>query len=41
MRCGAPWVARSPSAPGDRVLLERRLQDAYATWVTPQSGCGR
>jgi hypothetical protein len=28
------------SAPGDRALLERRLQDAYVTWLTPQSGCG-
>ena len=29
------------SAPGDRARLEQRLQDAYATWVTPQDGCGR
>ena len=28
------------SAPGDRALLERRLQDASSNWVTPQGGCG-
>ncbi len=27
------------SAPGDRALLERRLQDASSTWVTPQGDC--
>jgi hypothetical protein len=29
------------SAPGDRALLERRLQDATSTSMSPQSGCGR
>src|SRR6185295_4531239 len=29
------------SAPGDRARLEQRLQDAYATWVTPRGDCGR
>jgi len=28
------------SAPGDRALLERRLQDASSPWVTPQADCG-
>jgi hypothetical protein len=27
------------SAPGDRNLLQRRLQDAYAAWATPQDRC--
>jgi hypothetical protein len=29
------------NAPGDRPLLERRLQHACAAWVTPQDECGR
>jgi hypothetical protein len=29
------------SAPGDRALLEQRLQDAYSVWVTPERGCSR
>jgi hypothetical protein len=27
------------SAPGDRGLLEQRLQDAYSKWVTPRRAC--
>jgi hypothetical protein len=27
------------SSPGDRALLERRLQDAASTWVPPQDSC--
>jgi len=29
------------SAPGDRALLERRLQETSSAWVTPQNECGR
>jgi hypothetical protein len=29
------------SAPGERALLEQRLQDASSAWVTPQNSCGR